>query len=81
MAAAALRPTLGIQYRQLSGFLAGMKGRASPHYSVLCRRMSRLDVDVDGGIVRVSGRSTPVTLLADSSDPKQCSRGEWIRQK
>ena len=77
MMAAALRTALGIQYRQLSGFLAGMlKGCDSPHYSVLCRRMSRLDVDVDGGIARVCGSNTPMTLLADSSGLKQCNCGK-----
>ena len=82
MAAAALRTALGMQYRQLSGFLAAMlEGHDSPHYSVLCRRINRLDVDIGGGVVRVSGRGTPVTLLAGSSGLKQCSRGEWIRQK
>lgn len=82
MAAAALRIALGMQYRQLSGFLAAMlEGRDSPHYSVLCRRINRLDVDIDGGLVRVSDRSAPMTLLADSSGLKQCNRGEWIRQK
>ena len=82
MAAAALRTALGIQYRQLSGLLAGMlEGHGTPHYSVLCRRMNLLDVDVDGGVVRVSGNGMPMTLLADSSGLKQCNRGEWIRQK
>lgn len=82
MAAAALRTSLGMQYRQLSGFLAAMlEGHDSPHYSILCRRINRLDVDIDGGLVRVSDRGTPMTLLADSSGLKQCNRGEWIRQK
>lgn len=82
MAAAALRTVLNMQYRQLSGFLdAMMKGHGSPHFSVLCRRMNRLDVDTGGGLVRVSDRSAPVTLLADSTGLKQCNRGEWIRKK
>lgn len=82
MAAAALRTALGMQYRQLSGFLAAMlEGHDSPHYSILCRRINRLDVDIDGGLVRVSDRSAHMMLLADSSGLKQCNRGEWIRQK
>ena len=82
MAAAALRTALGMQYRQLSGFLAGMlDGHDPPHHSVLRRGISRLDVDIDGGVVRVSDGGTPVTLPADSSGLKQCNRGEWIRQK
>ena len=52
-----------------------------PHYLVLCRKMSRLEVDIDGSLVRVSGSSTPMTLLADSSGLKQCNCGEWIRSK
>ena len=52
----------------------------SPHY-ILCRRINRLDVGIDGGLVRVSDRSAPMMLLVDSSGLKQCNRGEWMRQK
>ncbi len=82
MAAAAVRTSLGVQYRQLSGLLAGMLGgHGAPHYSVLARRMARLDVDIGGGVVRVSGGGQPMTLLADATGLKQCNRGEWIRKK
>ncbi len=82
MTAAALRTILGIQYRQLSRFIMGMLGGHDPlHYSVLCRRINCLDVDIDDGIVRVSDRNTPMILLAGASGLKQFNRGEWIRQK
>ena len=51
MAAAALRTAFGIQYRQLSGFLAGMPGGGdSPHYLVLCRKMNRLELDLTAAL-------------------------------
>ncbi len=82
MAAAAVRTSLGVQYRQLSGLLAGMLGgRGAPHYSVLARRMARPGAGIGGGVVRVSGGGQPMTLLADSTGLKQCNRGEWIRKK
>lgn len=58
-----------------------LDGHDSPHYSVLCRRINHLDGDIDGGVVRVSDRGTPMMLLADASGLKQCNRGEWVRQK
>ncbi len=82
MAAAAVRTSLGARYRQLSGLLAGMLGgHGAPHYSVLARRMARLDVDIGGGVVRVSGGGQPMTLLADATGLKQCNRGERVRKK
>ena len=82
MMAAALRMTWGIQLRQLEGLLGKMlEGHASPDYTVLCRRINKLDVDIDNGIVTVYDPKKLLTLVVDSTGIKQFNRGEWIRQK
>ncbi len=47
-----LRTALGVRYRQVSGFLAGLlEGHQTPHYSTIYRRVKDLDINKGNGMI------------------------------
>ncbi len=47
-----LRTALGMRYRQVSGFLAGLlEGHQTPHYSTIYRRGKDLDINKGNGMI------------------------------
>ena len=82
MLAILLRTATETPWRQLSGMIRKMQqGHKMPHYTVLWRRASSLDVDIDGDTTTVIDPDRSITMVADSTGLKQCNRGEWIRKK
>ena len=82
MMIAALRTALGVPFRQLSGMADKMlEGHDSPHYTTLCRRMKKLDINIRGNTIYVHDAFWHITLMADATGLKQWNRGEWIRDK
>ena len=85
MLAAGIRVALGVRYRQLQGMVGKMVGRSNtPAFSQLCKRINRLDADVNGdsnGVVTVSDKKRSRILALDASGLKQHNRGEWMRAK
>ena len=83
MLAAALRVGLGVQYRQLEGTIGKMIGESkTPSFSQLRKRMGRLDVSTDQGVViTVSDPKRSRILAVNATGLKQHNRGEWMGKK
>jgi IS5 family transposase len=77
---------LSIDYRGLQGFLKGLTKLVSfevpfsvPHYSVICRRVNKLDLQIRDTLIPYRGEDVVISL--DSTGVKISNRGEWMRQK
>ncbi len=77
---------LSIDYRGLQGFLLGLNKLVSfdvpfsvPHYSVICRRVNKLDLQIRDTLIPYRGEDVVISL--DSTGVKVSNRGEWMRQK
>jgi IS5 family transposase len=73
---------LGIDYRGLQGYLIGLSKFVHfdvPHYSVICRRINGLAIDLKRTLLRYRGKDVVISL--DSTGVKVTNRGEWMRKK
>lgn len=67
-----LKSVYRLTYRSLQGFLSSIFKRASPNYSLFCKRAA----EVAKELPKLSNRR-PTELIIDSSGLKVCGEGEW----
>jgi hypothetical protein len=77
-----IRKVLGLALRQCEGFLEGLFSSLKidlpvPDYTVLCRRASRLKLNIKAFIAS----NQPIDLIVDSTGLKVCGEGEWKVRK
>ena len=81
--AVVLRSVYHLKYRQLQGFLGSVVRQLGwsvqvPDYSVINRRVRRLDIDI---LTKVHNKTEKLYIVIDSTGLKVYSEGEWkVRQ-
>lgn len=74
------RCLLGLEYRQLQGFLAGLNRFVKlpvPDYTTIQRRFNKLSVNLH---IKPKKSSEPFWLAVDASGECVTNRGEWMRK-
>ena len=67
--------------RQTEGFFRALSkyvGVEAPDHTTIGRRVSRLDLGIDGHLIH---SNEPVVIALDSSGIKVTNRGDWVRRK
>ena len=80
-----VRVYLHLPYRQTEGIIKATVGKSipeykqlSPSYSQICRRINKLDIDINSNI---DEDDDIVIIAADSTGIKVTNRGQWMQDK
>ena len=80
-----IRVYFHLPYRQTEGIIKATVGKSipeykqpSPSYSQICRRINKLDIDINSSI---DDDDDVVIIAADSTGIKVTNRGQWMQDK
>lgn len=77
-----IRVYLHLPYRQTEGIIKATIGKDLPHhpcYSQICRRINKLDIDINNSIENDDNHV--VIIAADSTGIKVTNKGQWMQDK
>ena len=81
-----IRLYLHLPYRQTEGLIKSTLGKSisedkqSPSYSQICRRINKLDIDINSSIEN-DDNDVVIIIAADSTGIKVTNRGQWMQDK
>ena len=78
-----IRVYFRLPYRQTEGLIKATIGKNLPNhpcYSQICRRINKLDIDINNSIEEEED-DVAITIAADSTGIKITNRGQWMQDK
>ena len=84
-----IRVCLHLPYRQTEGLIKATLGKnipedkqpSAPCYSQICRRINKLDIDINNSIDDDDDNDVVIIIAADSTGIKVTNRGQWMQDK